>query len=126
MATEGLLTDIYNLCDVFALVSDRGYGRGEGIPLTPLEAAACGKPIIVGNEDGSQEAVIDGLNGRLVSPRDTANLREAILTLMLDDQQRERMGREARQRIEKEFSYESFRKKIASVIGDVSEGTVWQ
>ena len=48
---------------LFSLVSDRGKGRGEGIPLTPLEAGACGAAIMVGNQDGSQEAVVDGQNG---------------------------------------------------------------
>ncbi|MCU4175073.1 glycosyltransferase family 4 protein [Carboxylicivirga sp. N1Y90] len=61
------LPDIYRLSHVFSLVSDRGKGRGEGIPLTPLEAMACGKPVIVGNHDGSQEAIIDN-NGFVIDP----------------------------------------------------------
>jgi len=39
------LADVYRSAHIFSLVSDRGKGRGEGIPLTPLEAAACEKPI---------------------------------------------------------------------------------
>ena len=35
---EDHLPDIYRSASVFSLVSDRGIGRGEGIPLTPLEA----------------------------------------------------------------------------------------
>jgi phosphatidylinositol alpha-1,6-mannosyltransferase len=108
---ENMLCDVYNLCDAFALVSDRGPGRGEGIPLTPLEAAACGKPIIVGDEDGSREAVVKDLNGFCISPRDPEALRRAIETLMLDDSLRLRMGVAARARAESEFSYESFRSK---------------
>ena len=83
---EAMLPDVYNLGDMFALVSERGHGKGEGVPLTPLEAAACGKPIVVGNEDGSQEAVIDGENGRVISPRDPGAMRDAIATIMLDDE----------------------------------------
>jgi phosphatidylinositol alpha-1,6-mannosyltransferase len=113
---ERQLNDVYNLCDAFALVSDRGKGRGEGIPLTPLEAAACGKPIIVGDEDGSREAVIDGVNGRCVSPSRPDDLRQAILELLLDDAKREEMGRAARRRIEAEFSYEGFRSKTAALL----------
>jgi phosphatidyl-myo-inositol dimannoside synthase len=52
------------------LVSDRGEGRGEGIPLTPLEAMACRVPIIVGNHDGSQEAIIENKNGFVINPYD--------------------------------------------------------
>jgi len=116
---ETLLVDVYNLCDLFVLVSDRGYGRGEGIPLTPLEAAACGKPIIVGNEDGSQEAVIDGVNGRVISPRDPGALREALIEILTDDKLREGMGQAARARIEAEFSYESFREKTAWILHEL-------
>jgi len=111
--TESLLADTYNLCDVFCLVSDRGHGRGEGIPLTPLEAAACGKPILVGSEDGSQEAVVNGENGFILSPRDPDALPCALERLLLDDSLRKRLGQAARSRIEAEFSYEGYRDKCA-------------
>lgn len=116
---EVLLVDVYNLCDVFALVSDHGYGHGEGIPLTPLEAAACGKPIIVGNEDGSQEAVAEGVNGHIVSPRDPNALRQALLDIITNPDLREKMGQAARARIEAEFSYEGFREKTARILGEL-------
>lgn len=116
---ESELVDTYNLCHVFTLVSDRGPGRGEGLPLTPLEAAACGKPIIVGNEDGSQEAVIDGYNGFVISPRDPEMYRKCVERLLLDDYLREQMGSAARKRIEEEFRYTSFRAKTGQVTTDV-------
>ncbi len=116
---ENLLVDVYNLCDVFVLVSDRGYGRGEGIPLTPLEAAACGKPIIVGNEDGSQEAVVEGVNGHVVTPRDPRALREALLDTLTNPRLRDKMGRAAHARIQAEFSYEGFCKKTAQILGEL-------
>ncbi len=121
---EAMLPDVYNLGDMFSLVSERGQGMGEGVPLTPLEAAACGKPIIVGNEDGSQEAVIDGENGRIISPRDPAAMRDAIATILLDDDNRRRMGLAARARIEAEFSYEGFRSKTARLLDDLTRGTI--
>ncbi len=117
--SEGVLADVYNLCDVFALVSDRGHGRGEGIPLTPLEAAACGKPIITGNEDGSQEAVVQGVNGYTISPRDSAALPGALKELFTNDETRRRMGAAARARIETEFSYEVFRAKTTQCLDDL-------
>ncbi len=116
---EATLPDVYNLGDMFSLVSERGLGKGEGVPLTPLEAAACGKPIVVGNEDGSQEAVIDGENGRIISPRDPAAMRDAIATILLDDENRRRMGLAARARIEAEFSYEGFRNKTGRLLDDL-------
>jgi phosphatidylinositol alpha-1,6-mannosyltransferase len=116
---EATLPDVYNLGDMFSLVSERGHGKGEGVPLTPLEAAACGKPIVVGNEDGSQEAVIDGENGRIISPRDPGAMRDAIARILLDDENRRRMGLAARARVEAEFSYEGFRNKTGRLLNDL-------
>lgn len=70
MVDDKDLPDLYRCASVFSLVSDRAKGRGEGIPLTPIEAMACGVPIIVGNHDGSQEAVVNNLNGSVIDPFD--------------------------------------------------------
>ncbi len=113
---EDQLVDVYNLCDLFVHVSDRGHGRGEGIPLTPLEAAACGKAILVGDEDGSQEAVVDGVNGRIVSPRSQEIMSQVIRELLQDDEMRARMGKTARLRAEQEFGYERFRGQTAKIL----------
>jgi phosphatidylinositol alpha-1,6-mannosyltransferase len=113
---EAELADVYNLADCFALVSERGPGRGEGVPATPLEACACGKPAIVGDEDGSPEAVEDGVTGLVVSPRHAAELRNALLTMLRDDTAREAMGRAARARMEREFSYPVFLGRMAQAL----------
>ena len=76
------LPKFYNSAFVFSLVSDRGIGRGEGIPLTPLEAMSCGTPIIVGNHDGSQEAIFPKItNGFLINPFDLQAHEKNILEL---------------------------------------------
>jgi len=117
--SESDLVDVYNAADVFVLVSDRGHGRGEGVPLTPLEAAACGKPIIVGDEDGSPEAVDDGENGYIVSPHDLDAIRRVILRLADDPALRKKMGQAARLRVERDFSYQAFKTRTANVIGQL-------
>jgi glycosyltransferase involved in cell wall biosynthesis len=38
---ESELVDFYNICDVFVLISKFDKNEGEGLPLTPIEAAAC-------------------------------------------------------------------------------------
>ena len=50
---EDDLPDVYRSAEIFSLVSHRSHGHGEGIPLTPLEAAACGKPIWVTEFNGA-------------------------------------------------------------------------
>lgn len=118
---ENDLVNIYQLADIFVLVSDRGINRGEGVPLTPLEAAACGKPIIVGNEDGSQEAVREGVNGYVVSPREPSQLKERILELYHHPTVRETMGEEARKVILEDFSYDVFKTRLSHVLYQVIE-----
>jgi phosphatidylinositol alpha-1,6-mannosyltransferase len=84
MVDEAHLVDLYRSATVFSLVSDRGKGRGEGIPLTPLEAMACGVPIIVGNQDGSQEAVFEERNGYVINPFDLDSHAEKLSLLLSD------------------------------------------
>lgn len=110
------LPDVYRSAHLFSLVSDRGKGRGEGIPLTPLEAAACGVPILVGNQDGSREAVVEDVNGHILSPLDLGRHAETILSLVRDDARRNTMGQAARKRIEEEFAYSTFRERHRALL----------
>lgn len=105
---ENDLAEIYSCADVFSLVSDRGLGRGEGIPLTPLEAMACGVPVIVGNEDGSQEAVVDDRNGFVVSPLDEVSHCSAFKRLIDEPNLHAKMSRNAQLVAKEYFSYDQF------------------
>ncbi len=64
------MPSIYQMASIFSLITKSGEGMGEGIPLTPLEAMSCGKPILVGNMDGSREAVFEEKNGYSMDPED--------------------------------------------------------
>lgn len=113
---EADLSAVYRHAHVFSLVSDRGHGRGEGIPLTPLEAMACGVPIIVGNEDGSQEAVVDGANGFVISPRDIKHHTEVLGGLMTGEARRLGYAAAARDVAVKDFGYGGFLAKHRAFI----------
>jgi phosphatidylinositol alpha-1,6-mannosyltransferase len=109
MVHEDDLPDVYRACHVFSLVSDRGHLRGEGLPLAPLEAAACGKPILVGNQDGSQEAAVDGVSGFVLDPFDAATHADRLRLLASDPERRARMGAAARSRVLQNHDYRVFR-----------------
>jgi phosphatidylinositol alpha-1,6-mannosyltransferase len=115
MIAEKDLPDIYRSASVFSLVSDRGPNRGEGIPLTPLEAMACSIPILVGNQDGSQEAVIDNQNGFVLDPfdleRHAACIKELITNPALLTSKKEM----AKKISAEFFSYSDFLKKTKVV-----------
>lgn len=108
MVHEDDLVDIYRSAHVFSLVSNRGEGNGEGIPLTPLEASACGVPLIVGNHDGSQEAVIDGVNGYVLDPYELDAHAQILVTIAEDSELRAKLGCGARARAEQEFAFPLF------------------
>ncbi len=79
---------------------------GEGIPMTLLEAAACGRPIIATDVPGCREVVRHGKNGLLVPARDPRALADAIAGLAHDPARRAEMGAEGRRRAETEFAAE--------------------
>lgn len=90
---EDELVDFYNLMDVVVLLSTFDKNEGEGLPLGLIEASACGRPIICGNEDGSQDAISDEFkNGFLINPRSKNELKEAVLKLMNDNKLCSEMG----------------------------------
>jgi phosphatidyl-myo-inositol dimannoside synthase len=105
---EADLADVYRAASVFSLVSDRGPGRGEGIPLTPLEAMACGVPVIVGNQDGSQEAVSNESSGYVVDPFDFTAHAGCILALIKDEALLRAKSQGARERAADCFGYRRF------------------
>lgn len=115
------LPDFYRAASVFCLVGDRGPGRGEGIPLTPLEAAACGIPILVGNQDGSREAVKQGINGYALDPFNLDDISNCLKKLANDNDHRLMLGSAARKRIMQFHSYEYFKIKTQEFIQELEE-----
>jgi phosphatidylinositol alpha-1,6-mannosyltransferase len=105
------LPDVYRAATLFALITDRGPHRGEGIPLTPLEAMACGVPILVGNQDGSREAVVERRNGLVLDPFALESHTEMIELLIRDPELRGRLSNGATEVARERFSFEAFLQK---------------
>jgi glycosyltransferase involved in cell wall biosynthesis len=79
--------------DVFVLPSEQ-----EGLPIALLEAMALGRPSIASAVGGIPEVINDGRDGFLIRPRDPAQLAEAIVALLSDEELRRRIGEAARVR----------------------------
>jgi D-inositol-3-phosphate glycosyltransferase len=77
----------------------------EPFGLTPLEAMACGRPVIGSDVGGISFTIADGITGYLVPPRDPAALASRLLCLLSDATLRERMGQAARARVERDFTW---------------------
>lgn len=117
------LAMVYRAADLFSLVSDRGKGRGEGIPLTPLEAMSCGVPIVVGNHDGSMEAVVESENGYIVDPFDRDRHVEIIFEMMNDETKRSEKGKAAASLARARFSFDRFVKEHRTFYEDKIKST---
>ncbi len=73
-------TRLMAACDLFALAS-----RWEGLPVAVMEALALGLPIVATAVGGIAETFTDGVDARLVPPRDPVALATAILDVAHDE-----------------------------------------
>ena len=64
----------------------------EPFGITPLEAMACGRPVVATAVGGLVDTVADGVTGDLVPPRDPAALGEKVAALLADDDRRAAYG----------------------------------
>lgn len=92
------VAEIYAASHVGALTS-----RGEGLGGSAIEAQACGIPLIATQVGGLTEAFVDGTTGLAVE-QTAESVAEAMVRLLGDDEERERMGAAARSFCEEKFA----------------------
>ncbi|MBI3173109.1 MAG: glycosyltransferase family 4 protein [Chloroflexi bacterium] len=101
----------YHHANVFLFPS-----RHEGMPNAVLEAMASGLPVVATRIAGSEELVVDGETGILVTPEDVNALRDGLRLLITDSRKREQMGQASRQRVEREYSWESVARQYSEYL----------
>lgn len=87
----------------------------EPFGLTPLEAMACGRPVIGSSVGGITYTVVDGETGFLVPARDPEKLAVRLYQLLMEPELCERMGLAARLRVEQEFTWPIVAMRTASL-----------
>lgn len=94
----------------------------EPFGIVPLEAAACGVPLVGAAVGGLLDSVHDGRTGALVPPRDPVALAAAVRGLLDDPGRRTSMGRAARRRAVARYAWSS----VAAATADVYARVVAQ
>ncbi len=105
----------YSACSVFVLPS-----YYEAFAKVVLEAMGCGKPVITSLEGGPSEAVVNGKDAGILVPYGSEErLAEALITLLQDERLAKEMGRNGRERIEKDFTWPIVAGRIDSMYREV-------
>lgn len=118
---NNFLSQYYNLCEVFALISRESENDVEGFGLVYLEAGACGKPVVAGRSGGVPEAVVDGVTGLLVNPLSEEETAAAIIHLLTHPQLARTLGKNARHRLEQQFQWELRAQRLRKILHSLSE-----
>ena len=107
--------ELLGALDVFCMSS-----RWEGCPMVLLEAMAMRCPVVAGDIGGVREIVVHENTGLLVRPEDPAAMAAAIERLLASDEQRARMGRAARLRVEQRFAAAGMLRAYSRLYRDLS------
>ncbi|GEM_PF-936978 len=100
----------YRMADIFVLPS-----RQEGMPNAVIEAMACGLPVIGTRISGTEDLVIDGINGKLVRAGDVKQLQQAMKELIVSRDLRVQMGRKSLEMVRSEYNINTVARKYRDV-----------
>jgi D-inositol-3-phosphate glycosyltransferase len=107
----------YNAADIF--VTTPWY---EPFGITPLEAMACGTPVVGAAVGGIKYSVADGFTGSLVPPNDPDALAASLAKLYRNPDLRKEFGRNAIDRVHEQFTWTKVAKSLAALYQDVLDG----
>lgn len=106
--------DLMALSDVIVSTSNKEpFGR------VILEAGAMARPVVAFHSGGHPEVIIDGVTGYLVPPDDVESLASRVLSLLQDEERSKELGKNARDRIEAQFTKEDMIKKLLQVYAEL-------
>jgi glycosyltransferase involved in cell wall biosynthesis len=111
---RGDVETVYGACDVVALTSDN-----EGMPVSLIEAAACGRPAVTTNVGSASEVVLDGVTG-FVTAIDARAVAEGVLRVLDAPDAARRMGDAAARHAEQQFGASRLVHDVAQLYEEIA------
>jgi len=105
------LLKTYQMADVFVLAS-----VADGFGLVVAQAMACGLPVIVTENVGAKDIVIDGVNGFIVKAGDSITLAKHLKYLQNNPIERQKMGISALESVKKGFTWNDYGDRLNTFI----------
>jgi glycosyltransferase involved in cell wall biosynthesis len=93
----------------------------EPFGIVPIEAMACGTPVVASAVGGMIDTVVDGVTGLHVPPRDPERLADALAPLLADPDRRARLGRAGVERARRLYDWDRVGAATLDVYARVAE-----
>ena len=114
------LIEFYYRADVFVAPSV----AEEALGLVILEAMACSTPVVATRKGGIPSIIKNGFNGFLIRPKNSKQIAEFCNKVLEDDVLRQKMKSNARETVEKKFSWTKAVKKYIRIYQQAYSGSV--
>jgi phosphatidylinositol alpha-1,6-mannosyltransferase len=120
---ENDLPRYYAAGDVFAMPCRTRLGglEVEGWGNVFIEAAACGKAVVVGDSGGARESLVDGETGLLVDGTRVDMVADAVGSLLADPERARAMGTAGRERVLRAYTWPAIAERLASWLGEAAD-----
>lgn len=116
------LPSLYRQAHIFVMPAreERDAASVEGFGIVYLEASASGLAVVAARSGGVSEAVRAGETGRLVPPDDPEALVRALRALIVDGEERERLGCAGRRWTVEEMGWEQTARSVLGALGPMT------
>jgi len=106
--------ELYPICDLTVLPS-----LYEGTPNVALESMACGVPLVATNVSDNERIIPDGKVGFIVPLNDMEKFTDRVCKILENDLLRQKLSKNARQWIERQFSSQKMAENMGQVYKDL-------
>jgi len=108
------MPEVYNISDVYL-----GLSCGEGFGLNYIEAAACGKPVIVSETNHMANIVKKGKFGFTIKYGDVKSFAKLLEAVLVDEKVLKKMGSAGKKFVNDHFSWQSSVQKLEKIYSEV-------